>query len=83
MSRVVTFSTVAGVSSTPVPIITATAVAVAAAPVELPASGMLITRQFETWQIVGLTMLGLIIIGLIVFGVRCYRQDCLFKEKLT
>lgn len=84
MSRVVTFSSVAGVSSTPLPIITATPAVIAAAPVEQPPiSTPLISRHFETWQLVGLFALGLIIIGLIAFGVRCYRQDCLFKEKLT
>ena len=84
MSRVVAFSEVAGVSSTPVPIITATPAALAAVPVDQPPSKiMLISKHFETWQLVGLSVMGLIIIGLIVFGIRCYRQDCLFKEKLT
>lgn len=84
MSRVVAFSEKAGVSSTPVPIITATPAALAAIPVDRPPSRtMLISKHFETWQLVGLAVMGLIIIGLIVFGVRCYRLDCLFKEKHT
>ena len=84
MSRVVAFTNEAGVSSTPIPIITATPAALAAIPVDQPPSRtMLISKHFETWQLVGLAVMGLIIIGLIVFGIRCYRQDCLFKEKLT
>lgn len=82
MSRVVAFSEEAGVSSSPVPVITATPVAFAAVSGgPPPVSRFLNYQQFETWQLIGLGVIGVFIIGFTIFGIRCYQQDCLFKER--
>jgi len=84
MSRVVTFTKVAGVSATPIPLITATPAALAAVPVEQPPeSGWLITRHFDTWQLVGLSAIGIVMIGIVIFGYRCWKADCMRKASRT
>jgi hypothetical protein len=82
MSRVVTFETVAGVSSTPLPILTATPVELAAALVEKqPAPPLLRLSQLETWRLVGLGLLTIALIGIMIFGYRCWKADCLAQSK--
>ena len=77
MERVVTFDKVAGISSTPIPVITATpmqqAIVIAEAP---PPPPLLRLSRLEPWRQIGLGMLGVAMIGLLIFGYRCWRTDC-------
>ncbi len=80
MSRVVAFDEAAGISSTPVPVITATqaepAAAAMVAPTEPP---MLRLGQLEPWRLIVLGILLVGIVTLFIFGYRCWRADCLRK----
>ena len=82
MARVVTFETVAGVSSTPLPIVTATSVEPIAALVEEPPSNPLLLRmsQLEPWRRIGLGLLGIAMIGMSIFGYHCWKADCMAKS---
>ena len=65
MSRVVAFDTIAGISSTPRPIITATPIEPAAALVEEPPAPLLLRlSQFEPWRLVGLGVLAIALVDL-------------------
>lgn len=77
LSRVVTFDTVAGVSSTPLPIITATPFESATTPVEQQPAMLLRLSQLGPWRLVGLGVLGIVMIGVLIFGYRCWKADCL------
>jgi hypothetical protein len=80
MSRVVTFASVAGISSTPQPIVIATSIEPAAALLEQkPAPPLLRLNQLEPWRLIGLGVLGIAMIGILIFGYRCWRADCLPK----
>jgi len=79
MARVVTFETVAGVSSTPWSIITATPFEPAAAPLEPQPALLLRLNQIGPWRLVGLGVLGIAMIGVLFFGYRCWKADCLPK----
>ena len=80
LERVVTFASVAGVSETPLPIITATArEPLAALAVEQPPAPWLRLAQLEPWRLVGLGLLGIAFIGVLYLGYRCWRADCLAK----
>jgi hypothetical protein len=83
LSRVVTFETVAGVSSTPIPIITATPMKQASMLVEeLPSNPFLLRlSQLEPWRLVGLGVLILAFAGIMLFGYRCWKADCLAQSK--
>jgi len=82
LSRVVTFDAVAGISSTPLPIITATAIEPAAVLVEeQPAQLLLRLSQLEPWRLVGLGVLGIVMVGILIFGYRCWKADCLAKNQ--
>jgi len=83
MSRVVTFETVAGVSSTPLPIIAATPNEPAAALVEgLPSNPLLLRlSQLEPWRLVGMGVITIMLFGIMIFGYRCWRADCLAQNK--
>jgi hypothetical protein len=83
MSRVVTFETVAGVSSTPIPIITATPIKLAATLAEEPPSKQLLLRlsQLESWRLVGLGVLIVALVGIMIFGYRCWKADCQAQSK--
>jgi hypothetical protein len=77
VERVVTFSTIAGVSSTPRTLITATPVLpVAAVTEQQPAMPLLILSWLEPWQLTGLGLLTILMIGVIIFGYRCWKTDC-------
>jgi hypothetical protein len=80
MARVVTFETVAGVSETPKPLITATPMGlIENLLTEAKAQPFFRIRQLEPWRLAGL---GLIIVGLVVlvfFGYRCWKADCMSK----
>lgn len=82
MARVVAFESMVGVSPTIVPIITATPVE-PAAPVEATPSNPLLVRlgQLNAWQLVGLVFLGILAIGIAIFGYRCWKADCLTKQR--
>jgi len=82
MDRVVTFETVAGVSSTPVPIITATAMQSAAGTIEqLPPTPFQRISQLEPWRLIGLGAAGIALCAIIFFGYRCWKADCLMKSQ--
>jgi hypothetical protein len=79
MSRVVAFESVAGVSSTPRPIITATPSDVIALLEDRQPALLLRLSQLETWQLIGLAGIGILLIGIVIFGYRCWKADCLRK----
>ncbi len=83
MSRVVAFESVAGVSPTQIPIITATPVATSIVPAGIASANPLLVRlgQFETWQFVGLGALGIVVIAIMIFGYRCWKADCFAKNQ--
>jgi hypothetical protein len=81
MSRVVTFEKVAGVSSAPLSIITATPVGTGAEPVEAQPPALLShLTQREPWRLVGLGVLALALVAIVIFGYRCWKADCLAKN---
>jgi hypothetical protein len=79
MSRVVTFESLAGVSSTPIPIITATPFESTTTPMEQQPAILLRLDQLGPWRLVGLGVLGIAMAGILIFGYRCWRADCLSK----
>jgi len=80
MARAVTFASVAGVSSTPRAVLTATPAEVAAALVEgQTATPVFISNKMEPWQLAVLSALGIALIGIIIFGYRCWKADCFNK----
>jgi hypothetical protein len=83
MSRVVTFETVAGVGDTPIPLITATPVTLAATfGVEAPSNPLLLHLvQLETWRWVGLGVITIALVGIILFAYRCWKADCMARSK--
>jgi hypothetical protein len=82
LSRVVTFETVAGVSSTPLPILTATPGSPVAVLVEEPLPPVLLRlSQLEPWRLAGLGFLMLVFLGLIILGYRCFKADCLARSQ--
>lgn len=79
MSRVVTFATVAGISSTPQPVITATPGASVIPLFQEPPAPFQRLGRLEPWQLVGLGALAMVMAGIIVFGYHCWKADCLPK----
>jgi hypothetical protein len=80
MSRVVTFASVAGISSTPQTIITATPhQSVTALVSQQPIALFFHLGQLGPWQQVGVVVLTLILIGILILGYRCWKADCLAK----
>jgi hypothetical protein len=84
MSRVVTFEMAAGVSSTPLAIITATPIEPTAALIEESQASPLMLRlnQLGPWRLTGLGVLGIAMIGILIFGFRCWKADCLARLKI-
>jgi hypothetical protein len=81
MSRVVTFANVAGLSSTPVPIITATAIEqTAIRDVDQPNPLLLRLRQLEPWRLYGLGLITIVFFGIVIIGYRCWKADCLAQS---
>jgi hypothetical protein len=82
LARVVKFSSIAGVSSTPLPILTATpAEVISLTSVELPAISPTRLNQLEPWRRAALGVLGVVFIIVIGFGYRCWKLDCLSKRQ--
>jgi hypothetical protein len=81
MSRVVTFETVAGVSSTPLPIITATPFEPEATPAKQQPALLMRIDQLGSWRMIGLGVLGIAMIGIIFFGYRCWKADFMARLK--
>lgn len=81
MSRVITFEKEAGVSDTPIAIVTATPAASGAISAQEPPSNSFWqpSRQFETWRLVGLVGLAIVLLAVVVFGYRCWKTDCSAK----
>lgn len=83
MERVVKFTTIAGVSSTPLPILTATpAEAMTLTSAEPPTVSLTRLGQLEFWRLAALGGLGVIFMIVIAFGYRCWKLDCLSKGQL-
>ena len=78
LERVVEFATVAGVSSTPIAIITATPseVPVAGLIESPPSSGLFSPIHTDPWKSAALIGLGILIVGFAVLGYRCWKEDC-------
>lgn len=83
MSRVVTFETEAGVSSTPQAIVTATPYEPSATVVEQQPALFLRLSHIELWRLIALGVVGVALVGIIFLGYRCWRADCLAKLKLS
>lgn len=81
MSRVVTFETKAGVSSTPQVIITATPIEPLATVVEQQPALFLRLSHIEPWRLIALGVVGVALVGIIFLGYRCWRADCLSRLK--
>lgn len=83
MSRVVTFETVAGVSSTPQTIITATPFDPAAVVIEEKPAPPLLQHlgQIGTGRQIGLGILAIVLAVLVIFGYRCWKADCLANKE--
>ena len=82
MDRVVTFDTVAGISPTPQPIITATASQAAIGSIEEPpAAPLQRLNNLDTWRMIGLGATGIALCAIIIFGYRCWKADCLLKTR--
>jgi hypothetical protein len=82
LSRVVTFSSVAGISSTPRNLITATPAKLAALPAAAqPAPALLHLSQLEPWRVIGLGGVGIAMILILIIGYRCWKADCLVKSQ--
>ncbi len=82
MERVITFETVAGVSSTPQPIITATAAQAAVGSIEQPpAAPLQRLSHLDTWRMIGLSATAIALCAIIIFGYRCWKADCLLKPR--
>jgi hypothetical protein len=79
MSRVVTFETEAGVSSTPLPIITATPFESVTTPAKQQPALLLRIDQLGPWRLIGLGVLMLALVGILVFGYRCWKADCMAR----
>jgi cytochrome c553 len=78
MSRVVTFASVAGISSESQAIVTATPVL----PVEpQPTPFLLRFRQLEPLKLAGLGLLSVVLLVIAFFGYRCWKADCLAKTQ--
>jgi hypothetical protein len=80
MARVVKFDAAAGIRPEPRPMVTATPVAIAAAPVGPPPGGVFLTlNQLEPWRLAGLGFLALAMVGIVFAGYRCWKADCIAK----
>lgn len=82
MARVVKFDRVAGLSPSPRPMVTATAVQVAALPAE-PSQGAPLLRlsQLEPWRQIGLIFVAFGVVAILILGYRCWKADCLAKTQ--
>ncbi len=79
INRVVKFSTVGGISSTPLPILTATPdksstwFGATTSPLQVRFS------QLSNWRLAGLASLGIGLILIAIMAYRCWKADCLAK----
>ena len=81
LSRVVTFETVAGVSSSPIPVITATPFESEPIPKNKRPAILLRMDQLGLWQLIGLGILIIAGFVLLLFAYRCWKADCMTKLK--
>jgi hypothetical protein len=80
MARVVTFDEIAGIGSEPIPVITATPAAQAAAPVQSPpVPPLLHLGQMEPWRQGFLIIVGFALVSVLFIGYRCWITDCQAK----
>lgn len=81
MSRVVKFDSVAGISNTPVAVMTATPVGAGMlAVIEPPNLPLGSSSRMEPWRSASLGLLGLAFMVLIAFAIRCHREDCARRQ---
>jgi hypothetical protein len=82
MSRAVTFASVAGISSTPRSIITATPDQQDAALIEQQQTSLFFhLGQIEAWRQVLIGVLVLVFIAIAILSYRCWKADCLEKTQ--
>lgn len=81
-ARVVTFASVAGISSTPHALATATPFESVAAVTDIT-PGPLYSRlsRLETWRQIALGILVILMVGMLLFSYRCWKVDCLAKNQ--
>jgi hypothetical protein len=81
-ARLEKFAAVAGISTfhPPAPTLPVP-VAVAALPVDLQPAPSIPARLLEPWRMIGLGLLAIVMVIIAVFGYRCYKADCLFKQR--
>ncbi len=80
--RVVTFASIAGISNTPQPMITATpAQANLVQQVETLPPGLSRLSRIPAWRLglLGIVLLAMLV--LVIFGYRCWKADCLLKSR--
>jgi hypothetical protein len=81
-SRVEKLSKFIGIHTTPIPVVNVALNKPAIVSVEQsPVKSLLRFRQLDSWQLVGLGFLGVAMIAVGFFGYRCYKADCLSKNK--
>jgi hypothetical protein len=82
LARAVKFAAIAGVSSTPQPILTATPQK-GIGPISTEPPYVSLTRlgQLAPWRLIGLGVLGVALILVIAFGYHCWKLDCLSKRQ--
>lgn len=81
-ARLEKFAAVAGVSTfhPPAPTLPIT-VQVAALPIDLQPAASIPARWLEPWRLIGLGLLAVALVLIAIFGYRCWKADCLFKER--
>ncbi len=77
LARVVTFSSIAGISSTSFPVMTTTAVQPVTVQAK-PGQPFLLLRlsRLGPWRLAGLAVLAIGMMAVSIFGYLCWRMDC-------
>ena len=83
ISRVVSFEAAAGVSFTPIPMVTATpGVLEQDSTGQSPANAVLLhLSQLQPWQMFGLGIITLVMVAILILAYRCWKSDCLAKSQ--
>lgn len=82
LSRLVTFGQIAGISTTPLPVITVTVeMPVAEEAESVSASFLHYLSQFPVWRLVGLGVVAILFVLVLIFGYHCWKIDCLSRKQ--